>query len=179
MSEIVLRTAWRRHDPAIERDAELFWRAQRALRADTDVDRRLAELCACAYCDNELVALATASIREIPPLRCKLAMFRCLVAPEARTLRIASQIAVYARDLLETWSRDNPVEEVLGLGAIIQSRILVETNTHAIYPDTKLAFIGYTQEGYQMRVYWFAHARISKYWPGDADTASSSRGLAS
>jgi hypothetical protein len=167
MSEIVYRNAWRLGDPAIERDAELFWRANKALPSGTDAGARLSELCAVAYRGEELVGVATASIRAIDFLRTKLAMFRCLVAPSVRNSQVASRLGVYSRDLLESWSKANLDEGVMGLGAVIQSRALVEHSPYAVYPDTRLAFVGYTQEGYQMRVYWFAHATISKYWPGD------------
>jgi len=168
MSELVLRPAWRLEDPAIERDAELFWRKENALPEGTDVAPRLGSLCAAAYFDDALIGVTTATIRPIDFLRCKLAMFRCLVSRNARVQQVASRLTVFSRDLMEAWARDNPGEEVLGLGAVIQSRALVEHSPWAVYPDTRLAFIGYTSEGYQMRVYWFAHAKISTYWPGDA-----------
>jgi hypothetical protein len=94
-------------------------------------------------------------------------MYRVLVSRDARIQDIASRLAVYSRDLLEAWSRDNPDQQVMGMGAVIQSRDLVKNIPEAVWPDTKLAFIGYTQEGYQMRVFWFAHATVSDYWPGD------------
>jgi hypothetical protein len=173
MSEIEFRNAWLRQDPDIERDAERFWRANHALPPGVDSRTRLAELCAVAYSDGQLVAVSTAAIRMMDFLRCKLAMFRVLVARDTRLNQVASKLAVYSRDLLEVWAKDNPDQAVMGLGAVIQSRLLVEHNPYAVYPDTKLAFIGYTQEGYQMRVYWFAHATISKYWPGeDSDAAA-------
>jgi hypothetical protein len=68
--------------------------------------------------------------------------------------------------MLEVWSREHPTEEVLGLGAIVRSRLLVQNLDVPVYPRTKLALIGYTQRGFQIRVSWFGHARISKYWPG-------------
>ena len=173
MSDIEFRAAWLRNDEAIEHDAERFWRAQNALPRGVDAGTRLSQLCAVAYAGGELIAVSTAAIRMMDFLRCKLAMFRVLVAPETRFNQVASRLAVFSRDLLENWSRENPDQGVMGLGAVIQSRVLVEHNPYAVYPDTKLAFIGYTQEGYQMRVYWFAHATISKYWPSeDADTSA-------
>ena len=173
MSEIVLRPAWRRQDPVIERDAELLWRDLKILPPTADVGVRLAELCAGAYRDDALVALSTASIRYVGTLRCKLAMYRCLVAPKERMHRLATAITNFSRELLETWSLDNPQEEIQGLGAVIQSRELVEVQPFAVYPQTGLSFIGYTQEGFQMRVRWFKHARVSTYWPGDPDTVAS------
>jgi hypothetical protein len=167
MSELTYRTAWQRRDPQIERDAEKFWLANNALPLNTSAEARLSELCAAAYSGDQMVAVSTASIRTIGFLRCKLAMFRVLVAPDLRIQEVASKLAVYSRDLLEAWSKENPDQGVMGLGAVIQSRVLVKNIPEAVYPDTKLAFIGYTQEGYQMRVYWFAHATVSDYWPGD------------
>jgi len=165
--DIELRSAWQLNDPAIERDAELFWLANRMLPAGVDAGKRLPELCAVAYRGDQAIAVSTASIRLIDFLRCKLAMYRVLVSRDARIQDIASRLAVYSRDLLEAWSRDNPDQQVMGMGAVIQSRDLVKNIPEAVWPDTKLAFIGYTQEGYQMRVFWFAHATVSDYWPGD------------
>ncbi|SRR5258706_6532687 len=173
MSDLVLKPAWHLADPAIERDAELFWRALKNPAARFDVDARRAELCGAAYLGGKLVGISTAEPRRIPRLRCKLVMYRTLVSREVRKQDIASKLAVFSRDLLETWSRENPQEEILGVGAVIQSRALVENIPLPVYPDTKLSLFGYTQEGFQMRVYWFAHARISTYWPGDAVGESS------
>jgi hypothetical protein len=166
VSAVEIRNVWHRRDPDLERDVELFWRSNKALPPGADVGTRLSELTAVAYLDNRIVGVSTASIRPIDFLRCKLAMFRVLVAPEARIRKVASDLTLFTRNLLETWSRENPDQEVMGMGAVIQSRALVENDRNAIYPDSKLVFIGYTQEGFQMRVYWFAHATVSKYWPG-------------
>ncbi len=176
MSELTYRPAWQRHEPLIERDAEQFWLANNALPPGTSAETRLSELCAAAYSENQMVAVSTASIRMIGFLRCKLAMFRVLVAPDVRIQEVASKLAVYSRDLLEAWSKENIDQGVMGLGAVIQSRVLVKNIPEAVYPDTKLAFIGYTQEGYQMRVYWFAHATVSTYWPGDDTVPPAGRG---
>ena len=176
MSELTYRTAWRRRDPQIERDAEQFWLANNALPANISAEERLAELCAATYSGDQMVAVSTASIRMISFLRSKLAMFRVLVAPDFRVDQVASVLAVYSRDLLESWSKAHPDEGVMGLGAVIQSRVLVKNIPEAVYPDTKLALVGYTQEGYQMRVYWFAHATVSDYWPGDNMQPAADRG---
>ena len=163
---VELRPAWRLSDPAIERDAEIFWKREGVLGPRADVPKRLSELCMAAYVDGEVVGLTSAAIQQIDSLRCKLAMFRCAVARTIRSQRVASQLTLATRDLLEAWSRDNPDEEVLGFGCIVQSRVLVENHRWAVWPDNHLAFVGYTPRGYPMRVYWFQHAKIAPYWPG-------------
>ena len=164
---VEFRAVWRAPDPRIERDAELFWRSERLSRPSMDVSERLTQLCAAAYAGETLVGLTTVNIREIGFLRCKLAMFRCAVSRSFRVQQVASRLSVFTRDLLEAWSREHPEEQVPGLGTVVQSRALVEHSPWAIWPDTQLSFIGYTAQGHQMRVYWFRHAKISTWWPGD------------
>ena len=166
MHEVQYRPAWRRNDPAIERDAEILWRREKALHPSADVTTTLASLCAAAYAGSELVATAMATVRPIPVLRCKLAMYRCFVARGARRRGIATGLTLFSRDLIEKWSREHPNEGVLGLGAIIRSRVLAQNLDFPVYPKTRLALACYTDRGLQMRVYWFEHARTSKYWPG-------------
>jgi hypothetical protein len=167
MLEVQYRPAWRRNDPVIERDAEIFWRREHAL-SPPGVSKRLPNLCAVAYQDNEVVASAIAQVRLVDFLHCKLAMYQCYVAKHARRRHIATQLTVFSRKLLESWAREHPEEGVLGYGAIIRSRLLVQNRTEAIYPSSNLALAGYTSAGYQIRISWFAHAQISRYWPGRA-----------
>lgn len=166
MHEIDYRPAWKRSDPVIERDAEIFWRRENALRPTANVTTSLSSLCAAAYRSKELVATASVSARPIPNLRCTLAMYRCFVAREMRERGIATGLTIFSRDLMEAWSSEHPEEQIVGLGAIIRSRLLVQNLDLAVYPKTKLALVGYSRRGLQIRVYWFEHARISKYWPG-------------
>ncbi|HVT24794.1 MAG TPA: hypothetical protein VHD95_09220 [Rhizomicrobium sp.] len=161
------RAAWRLKDSRIEGDALKFWEANGMLPPNAAVEDRLAQICAGAYDGDEMVAVATAAIREVDFLRSKLAMFRCSVSRTSRLKRISTTISLFSFDLLEQWSKENPEEQVMGIGAVIQSRGLVEHDNHAVWPDTKLTFVGYTKEGYQFRVRWFAHGTIPRLWPGD------------
>jgi len=172
-SAIEFRPAWRKRDPTVERDAELFWQRMKALPPRANVPDRLANLCAAAYLSDELIGVTTARIRDINFLHCKLAMLTVLTAAGAASglHAVGTSLSNYSHDLLEAWSRENGAEGVMGLGALIQSRNLVENYNWAVYPTTGLALVGYTRSGIQMRVSWFAHARISQHWPGVPDAS--------
>lgn len=167
MPELAIWPAWQRHDPAIERDAELFWHKEQVLPKSADVGARLAGVCAVAYSGNRLIGVTSARIRQINFLRCKLAMLRCVVARGPKQRDTGYQLTAYSRDLLEEWARNNPAEDVRGVGTVVQSRRLAAAWRSAYCPRTKLALVGYTAQGYPMRVYWFAHARISREYAGD------------
>ena len=112
-----------------------------------------------------MVGVSTAVIQHLPFLRLTLAMFRCAVSPDLRSHHVATETTLRSRDLLETWAAAHPEEAVMGVGIVVQSRLLVESDRHAVWPNTKFSFIGYTPGGYQMRVYWFAHATVSDFFP--------------
>lgn len=166
------RVAWRLRDSAIERDALKFWEANNMLPPGAAVEDRLSQICAAGYDGNEMVAIATAVMRDVDFLRSRLAMFRCSVSRSSRLKRASTTVSLFSFDILEKWSKENPQESVMGIGAVIQSRGLVEHDNHAVWPDTKLTFVGYTKEGYQFRVRWFAHGTIPKLWPGEAGPPS-------
>lgn len=165
-AEIVFRAAWRQNDPVLERDAVAFWKQLNLLPSEASAEGRLKELCAVAYAGENAVAVSTAGIHHLTFLRSNMAMYRCAVSPSARSGQVATRITLFSRDVLEQWSLAHREEKLMGLGTVVQSRLLVENQCEAIWPDTKFVFVGYTPAGYQMRVLWFAHATAPKDWPG-------------
>ncbi|HYJ29958.1 MAG TPA: hypothetical protein VEW25_06415 [Allosphingosinicella sp.] len=157
-----LRPAWRRGDADIERDAIAFWNRLGILPQGVRPEDRARELVAVAYQGDRLVGVATAALGRIEALKARFAMLRGAVEPEHRRSRLGFDLAVLSRELIETWSRAHPEERVLGLGAIVESPDLAERARRPLWPQTRLNLIGYTPEGRQIRVAWFAHAELDR-----------------
>ena len=165
-TNVELRLAWRRKDPAIERDAELFWRKEQLLPKDADVGTRLGELCMAGYDGDELIALSTARIRYIDFLGVKLAMVRIATARDKRKNAVGLFLLAQTREKLEEWSAANPQEAVMGMGTITQTREWDERGpARAFGRDARLGFIGWTANNEQMRVAWFDHGTIPRQRP--------------
>jgi hypothetical protein len=158
--ELAIKPAWKLDDPALRRDALSFWEQLNILPASASLDARLNELCAVAYAGDSVAGVATALVRRVDFLGCDMAMFRCAVSPGARLMRCATKLTLQSIEILEAWSLANPSAGVMGMGSVIQSRALVEHDRHAVWPDTKLTFVGYTQQGQQFRLVWFKHAMV-------------------
>ena len=159
--EISVRQAWRRGDPAFERDALAFWERTDALPPGVKIADRLQQLCMLAYGDDALLGVATVVLRHTQFLNCRLAMFRCAVAPEARKLNVSTVLTLSLTQFMEQWSLENPHEGVMGVGTLIQSPGLVAHDRSAVWPTTKLAFAGYNAQGEQFRLIWFKHATVN------------------
>ena len=171
-TNVELRLAWRQGNPAIERDAELFWRREGLLPKEADVGERLRELCLTAYDGDELVAVSTARIRYIDFLSAKLAMARIATARDKRQKSVGLFLLAQTRKCLEEWSAANLQEEVMGMGTITQTRDWDERGpSPAIGRDAGTAFVGWTANNEQMRVAWFAHGTIPRRRPGPPPVA--------
>lgn len=79
--------------------------------------------------------------------------------PEYRRTGIARDLTIFSRELLEAWSRENPAEKLLGMAAIVENPHL-ELSHIPVWPKSRLALAAYTRDGQQIRIAWFAHARL-------------------
>lgn len=158
--DLDLRPAWRLGDDAIERDAIDFWNRMAILPADVTPEDRARELAAAAYRDGRLVGVATAVVGPVEQLRGNFAFFRCAVDPDERRSLASTALTVFARDLIEQWSADRPEENVLGLASVIVSSALRQRQRDPVWENTRLNLVGFTPDGRQLRVAWFAHARV-------------------
>jgi hypothetical protein len=157
---IVWQTAWKLADPKIEADAKSLWRQLGVLPGGIDPNLRAEELVSAAYSGDALAAVSTAFVRDIPFLRQRFAMFRCVVAPEFRKHSVARKIAGHSKEVLEQWSYDNPGEGVMGMATVVQNADIMAKSRGAIWRSSGLTLVGYTDDDEEIRVAWFEHARV-------------------
>jgi hypothetical protein len=160
-AEYDVRPVWRQSDSIAERDAAAFWNALGILPPGTRIEDRLKELCLVGYDGDELIGVMTAEIRHIKTLNCKMAMVRTAVLPDARGHHIGAALAIQSSPVLEKWSRENPAEEVMGAGAVLQVSLNPDRN-RKVSPMGPFGsiFAGYTAEGFQFWIKWFDHAVV-------------------
>ena len=155
-----LQPAWRLGDRQIEADAVAFWNRLGILPAEVKAEERARELAAVAYHDGRIVGVQTAVPARLDIVRARLAMVRSAVDPEHRRSHVGMALAVFARDLLEQWSKDHPEERLAGLGAVIEGPNLFERAREPFWPQTRFGVVGYMPDGRQIRVSWFEHHRL-------------------
>lgn len=157
---VTFRPAWKARDPEIRADALALWAELGVLPPGVDPERRTDQICVAAYQADRLVGLCSAEVLPLDFLRQRMAMVRVLTAPAARGADLARRLVIAGRDLLEDWSADHPEEAVMGIGALIDTPDLARAAQRACWPTTGLQLARYTDRGGQIRIYWFAHARI-------------------
>lgn len=164
MAEITWAVAWRRDDWKLEADAKAFWEKLQLVGPD-ERERRVKELCSMAYADGQLVGVSTIQLQAYPPLRCRLAFFRCAVDPEFRRHELATLLTLRSLIAMEGWSAEHPEEQLQGLAATIQAPELMPKGKFPEWPDynVQLNLVGYSQRGEQVRVAWFRHSALENW----------------
>jgi hypothetical protein len=161
MSDITFVPAWGLKDSKIVADTQELWRRLDVLQP-AEIDRRVSELVAAAYIDDRMVGVSSTSFSYIKALKGRFAMYRTSVAPDARRQHVSYRLAAYSRDVLEKWSEEHPREQVLGMAALIEAKEYVEKQREPIWPEwgLNLNFVGFSENGRQLRVSWFKHAKL-------------------
>lgn len=157
---VELRLGWRRNDPAIAADAKAFWKDLSILPAGVDADGRVDEIVYAAYAGERLVAVSTAIIEEIPFLHCKMAMYRCAVAPDFRGRNMSVMISAHSLKALEAWSLANPDEDVMGMMAVMENETYKKKSHPHRAPETRLSLAFFNAQGQKIVIGWFDHARL-------------------
>jgi hypothetical protein len=157
---IDLRLAWNRGDAAMAADVKAFWDRLSLLPRGADPDRRVKEVVLAAYAGERLVAVSTAAIEEVRFLRCKMAVYRCAIAPDFRGQMMSMLITAHSLKALEAWSLAYPGEGVMGMLAVLENETYKKKTHPHRAPETKLSLVGFNPKGQKIVVAWFDHARL-------------------
>lgn len=160
ISPVQYHAVWPECPPDWQDRVREFWRSQGLLTDEAEIGRRLRQICCLASLSDRLVGVSTARLALIPQLRASFFFFRCAVLPEFRQQGVARALAVRCRDTLSDWSRRNPEAHACGMATVVESPLLSEFAKLPQWPASGLSLIGYTEQGQQLRIVWFEHARL-------------------
>jgi hypothetical protein len=109
---------------------------------------------------GDVIGLSTAFKSYIKQLRNHFFVFRLLIVPGYRVAGLTSKLLVLTRDFLESIHLTQNLDTPIGLITLVESEALKQHRNEAIWPASKMVYIGNTREGHHIRVYYFAGARI-------------------
>jgi hypothetical protein len=125
-----------------------------------DADRRAKEIVPAAYAGARLAAVSTAAIEQVQFLRCKMAVYRCAIAPDFRGKMMSMLITAHSLKALEAWSLAHPDEGVMGMLAVLENETYKKKTHPHRAPETKLSLVAFNPQGREIVVAWFDHARL-------------------
>ncbi len=110
---------------------------------------------------KSIVGLTTAGVVQFKQLANKyFYLYRSVLLPDYRFPGFVSKLIVDTRDHLESRAVSGEPPGCIGLLTFVENPNIIRVRDEAVWPASKMVFIGTDSRGRQIRVYYFKGARI-------------------
>lgn len=158
---LVLENVWGKDVSLIREQVLEIWKGHGGLMGK-QADDRLKQLVFVVKDDTgAVVGMSTAFKAYVKQLRNHFFAIRLMLIPEYRIPGLTSGLLVSTRDFLESIYMEDTTGQAIGLITLVENRRLKENRNEAIWPASKMVYIGNSGEGHPIRVYYFKGARIA------------------
>jgi hypothetical protein len=157
-----IETVWQKTTPALRQEITDFWEANRMLPAGTDAGERATQAVQIVRSpEGAIVGLTTADVVQFKQLNNNVFyLFRMSVLPQFRAPGIESKLIVDTRDVLEAYASKATVNKCIGMLTFVENPQVIAYRTWAVWPASKMVYIGSDSKGRHIRVYYFKGAKI-------------------
>ncbi len=137
-----------------------FWNIHKLLKPDVSGTERAKEVVWVVRSPSKsIIGVSTVFKAPFKQLHNNFYVFRCAIAPEFRTLGLSAKILVNTRDFLESIHKNDP-DPCVGIMTFVEHPGINANKREAVWPLSKMVYVGSTVDGKQIRVYYFKGARI-------------------
>ncbi|MGE0773205.1 MAG: hypothetical protein AB7K37_15955 [Cyclobacteriaceae bacterium] len=151
---------WKKVNPVVRGELLKFW-TESGLLAAEHASKRAEEVVMVVRNDaGEIVGVSTAYKSAVKQLGNPFYFFRCAIHPRERHPGLTSTLLVKTRDYLESIHLQDGEPVCKGLMTVVENPRINEGRREAVWPASKMIYIGSTKEGNQVRLYYFKGATI-------------------
>ncbi|MEP6483740.1 MAG: hypothetical protein ABJB01_04770 [Rudaea sp.] len=155
-----LVTHWQEPAGDIDTAVLAFWQREGALSADIKADERLRQVILHAEtADGEVAGVCTAITMTLPRLGQPMYYYRCFIGKQWRKTRLVNTLLLGACEVLEAYARANDYP-CIGVLLELENSRFGQTLQRPIWHATKFVYIGKSQRNLDLRVRYFAGARL-------------------
>ena len=153
-------TDWQRLDRATEDAIRAFWVSENASVAGEEADRRLAQVVVHAQdTEGRIVAVATAVPHLSPRLGQPMYYYRCFVGSDWRGHNLSRALMRRTQSVLGTYAREHGYP-CIGILLELENAGFARTLQNPHWRATGFTYIGKSQRGLDLRVWYFPGARL-------------------
>lgn len=161
--EILFHPVWNSMDPVWAECAKNFWAEQQVIPDSHTRELRARELILLVTDSAQnVIATSTGVKTKISRLNNKyLYEYRCFIAPDYRTIGFDCHLTLQSLQILEQAARSES-DGAIGVFVVVQNNRLntMQINNRAVWRAFKMYLLGYNEDGFPIRVYYFNGARI-------------------
>lgn len=162
--QLIFENLWQKKDSPLHVGVKQFWKRNMPSIDEVKMDKRLLQVVIVASTpEGEVVGVSTSYKAHIKHLRNNFYAFRCFIDRNYRIPGLMEVILVRTRDFMEEISQtEEPEHErCIGLITLVENERIMKHRTEAIWPASKMVYIGNSPKGFHIRAYYFKKALIS------------------
>ena len=158
MKGVTFTCIWQ--SPEYYDEVKAFWQDLKVMPAGVSIDERAKQLVFMAKVDGKVIGVSTAERLQINRLNGKyLYSMRMLSHPKHRYPGFDSKICLLTRDRLQEEFVAGKTD-CIGMITVVQQPEMQAGRSEAIWPVSKLMFMGLGPQGQHVRVYYFPGATV-------------------
>jgi hypothetical protein len=158
---IDIGNVWMKVNPELENEIVEFWTAHRMLPPEVNARERARQVVLTVRHEGKIVGLTSADVIRYRQLNDNIFfLFRMVVLPEYRIPGIESKLIVATQAILEAFAEKQTVNKCIGILTFVENPKIITKRREAVWPASKMVFIGNDKAGRQIRVYYFKGATI-------------------
>jgi hypothetical protein len=162
--QLIFENLWQKSNTSSHAGVKLLWKKHFPFLTDEQVAQRLAQVVFTLQTSTgEVMGVSTAHKAYIYQLKNQLYAFRCFIDPAYRIPGLTSTLIVKTRDWLEEiYMTDGKEEErCIGMITLVENERIMKYRNEAIWPASKMVYIGNSPKGFHIRAYYFKKALIA------------------
>ncbi len=161
--QLIFENLWQKSDSPLHAKIKQLWKKHFSSITEEKMNTRVHQV-VFAVCtpDGNVVGISTSFKTYIKHLKNYVYAFRCFIDPDYRIPGLTEVLIVKTRDFLEEIHHaDGPENErCIGLITLVENERIMKARTEAIWPASKMVYIGNSPKGYHIRAYFFKKALI-------------------
>ncbi len=138
-----------------------FWKSLNALPRETEPEDRIRQVVFLIKdTTSKIVGICTAYPSPVESLGFSMYYFRCLVHPDHRQNRLATELLLRTRIFLNEVTNPNYPSACKGVIVESENTIINQTRDEVIWPKSGMIYVGKSKRGLPIRIGYFDGARI-------------------
>lgn len=161
---LIFENLWQKSHTVVHEQVMVLWKKHFPTMSEQQLKARLSQVVfALRTLDGEVVGVSTSHKTMIPHLKNYLYAFRCFIDPAFRVPGLTSTLLVKTRDWLEEiYTTDGKEEErCIGMITLVENERIMKYRNEAIWPASKMVYIGNSAKGFHIRAYYFKKSLIA------------------
>lgn len=162
-NKVYWEKVWQKMSPTLIQEVIKFWDDNQMIKPGFSSEERAQQvvLILRSELDNKVVGLTTAGVVTFKQLNSKnFYLYRSIILPGYRHPGLTSKLIVETRDFLESANSQVILNPCIGMLTFVENPRIQQFRREAIWPASKMAYIGMDKQGRHIRVYYFRGATI-------------------